>query len=158
MFDKIKALFKTQPTFEPSSDFNELLSLNLELIQLEKKIVSLEKQLVENQKQRDFLVPIAGFDSLEIEPLDQKERLRYAGMVSEFHDTILKAKIRTSVAEVRELLSNVGFTEGVPMNMSRDQYDFFLRGIEAGLWKIHEWASGLQAELKQNKSDINNIE
>lgn len=130
-------------------DYDEFLMLVKENSQLKKIKFQHEEQIKLLQGTRkENMVPVAGFDDLSHEPIDSKERMRYAGSVSDFYDSILKVKIRTSVAEIRELLSNVGFIEGVPHNINRNQYDFFLRGMEAGLWKISQWAEMLQAELK----------
>jgi len=146
MFKKLKLLLQGK-----LPDYNEYLSVTLELSEAQKTVDRLQKQIEENIRLQSRMVPLAGFDDLSHEPTDTKARMQYAATVGEFYDSILKVKIRTSVAEVRELLSNVGFTEGIPVaNMSRDQYDFFLRGMEAGLWKIHEWATLIQAELKQD--------
>jgi len=97
-------------------------------------------------------VPVAGFDDLSHEPIDAKERVAYAARVGSFHEDILRDKVRTSVAEIRELLASGSMVAGLH-TMKRSEYDAFLRGMEAGLWKIHEWATTLQGELRNENQD-----
>ena len=136
-------------------DYNEYL---IQTSELRKRIGEYEVELSHLKKQvtivgKQTTIPVAGFDDLSIEPTDEKQRKIYAARVDEFYEDILKKKIQVSIAEVRELLSAVGYTHNLPPNMTRDQYDFFLRGIEAFAWKIHEWATTLQGELRSG--DIN---
>jgi hypothetical protein len=98
------------------------------------------------------VIPVAGFDNLAHEPTDAKERVAYAARVGSFYDDVLRDKVRTSIAEIRELLSSGSMVAGLH-NMERGQYDSFLRGMEAGLWKIHEWAITLQGELRNENQD-----
>lgn len=117
--------------------------------QTELNVLRLEKAI--GVKKNTVLV--AGFDDLTTEPTDEKERKIYAARVDEFYEDILKKKVRVSVAEIREILSAIGYLQNIPNNMKRDQYDFFLRGMEAFAWKIHEWATILQGDARSG--DIN---
>ena len=101
-------------------------------------------------------VPLAGFDDLTVEPRFGETRQAYIGMVGEFFETVLHTKLKVSIAEIRDLLSNIGRQEGTPLHLSRTEYDFFLRGMEAGLWKIHDWCTNLQAERRQSLQDKEN--
>ncbi len=103
-------------------------------------------------------VPIAGFDDLTTEPIEGKSRQAYIERVSNFFDDILHRKIKVSIAEIRELLSNIGRQEGTPLHLSRTEYDMFLRGMEAAFWKLNDWATGLSAERKQTLQDKANDE
>jgi hypothetical protein len=64
----------------------------------------------------------------------------------------------TSIADIRELLSNIHVANGFPQNMQRNEYDFFLRGMEAFAWKINEWAISLQGERREVLQDKENQE
>lgn len=130
-------------------DYNEILVLKAELIAVRKQ---LRDALIENAKigKDKMVIPVSGFDNLDIEPLDEKERLRYAGRVDEFYQDILRPKIQVQIAEIRRLIANVGYESYIPPNISRDEYDHFLRGMEASLWGINDWATTLQGELKDN--------
>lgn len=97
-----------------------------------------------------------GFDDLNAEPSTGKKRDKYIADVVSFHDGILHRKLKTSIAEIRELLSNIGRQEGTPLNMPRVEYDMFLRGMEAFAWKINDWAMNLKAEQLQALQDKEN--
>lgn len=133
-------------------DYNEYIELAVENKKLRDRVFDLTFELenARSKKREDRSVLIAGFDTLDYEPTDAKERKAYAATVAEFFDTILKEKIKSGVASTRAALSSVGYEVGTPPNMTRTEYDHFLRGIEAGLWKIHDWCTVLQAELRDN--------
>jgi hypothetical protein len=136
-------------------DYNEYMirtsGLVSQLREANDRVRFLEAQLKENTERLGMpQIYVSGFDSLAHEPTDGKERLVYAGQVSSFYEEILREKIRVSISEIRESLAAVGTGLGLPQNMTRTEYDFLLRGMEAGLWKIHDWATMLQGEL-QNK-------
>lgn len=147
LIEKIRRFFNIGPL-----DYTEYLlrvnTLSNELAHAKERINSLSRQLEEKTKNQSNLIFVSGFDDLSHEPTDAKERERYASEVSDFYERTLKAKIRTSIAEVRESLAALSIGVGLPQNMTREQYDFTLRGMEAGFWKIHEWATILQGELK----------
>lgn len=125
---------------------NTFYALQAENVSLKMRIEKLEADLQKSP------IPLAGFDSLDIEPSDTNERIAYAAQVDEFHESILKKKLYISIAEIRELLGKFVFDQrGLPHNMTRVEFDFFLRGMEAGLWKIHDWATRLQGELQELK-------
>lgn len=124
-------------------DYNDYLELRAKRLDDGRHIAELEKRI----EQYCRLVKVAGFDDLSHEPTGKKEREQYAGRVAEFHQDILGVKLRTSVAEIREMLAAVGRPPELH-HMTREQYDFFLRGMEAGMWKIHDWATLLEGELK----------
>ena len=136
-------------------DYNEYLILTSKLRQkiseqtVEIKNLQTEKTIVEKQ----MVIPVSGFDDLATEPTDEKQRKIYAARVDEFYEDILKQKVRVSISQIREILSAIGYLQNIPPNMNRDQYDFFLRGMEAFAWKIHDWATTLQGELRSG--DIN---
>lgn len=98
--------------------------------------------------QSNFSVPISGLDSTDSEPTDEAKRKEYCIEVDNFFEMILKDKLITSIADFRGLLSNVGMQEGIPTNMPRSEYDSFLRGMEASMWKLHGWCLLMQAERK----------
>lgn len=117
----------------------ENMKLRLELAV--SKLKSEEKNRVD--------VPVAGFDSTDTEPTDRSARAEYIKEVTNFHDTILFPKLKTSIAEVRRLLSNITPERNVPANMTRPEYDAFLRGMEAMAWKIHNWCIVLAGERRE---------
>lgn len=106
-----------------------------------------------HQSKKKITVPLVGFDSTSFEPTDTSARIGYLGQVDEFYEGILKDKLRGSIAEIRELLAGAVIDRSLPQNMTREQYDFLLRGMEAGLWKINDWAITLQGELRQKKDE-----
>lgn len=128
-------------------DYNEYANVTKALYDERKRVRALQEQLGITELD----LQVSGFDDLSHEPTDAKERMQYAARVSEFYEEILKNKIRTSIAEIRESLAAVGTGFGLPQNMTRTEYDFLLRGMEAGLWKIHDWATLLQGELKNKE-------
>lgn len=95
-----------------------------------------------------FKVPIIGLDTSDKEPADEAKRKDYCIEVDNFFEFILKDKLTTSIAEIRRLLSNVGMEEGIPINMPRVEYDSFLRGMEASMWRLYIWCELKQAERK----------
>lgn len=115
----------------------------------------LQKQLLFQQTSHKD-IPISGFDDLTVEPDEGTSRKQYIADVTTFFNNILHRKLKASIAEIRELLSNIGRQEGTPLSMSRVEYDMFLRGMEAFAWKIHDWADGLDAESKQELQDKEN--
>lgn len=136
-------------------DYNEYL---LQTSELRRRLSERELELAHYKKQATIVtkqtaIPVAGFDDLSIEPTDEKQRKIYAARVDEFYEDIFKKKIYVSISEIREILSAIGYLQHIPPNMNRDQYDFFLRGMEAFAWKIHDWATTLQGELRSG--DIN---
>jgi hypothetical protein len=131
-------------------------------IKLKLELEYTKLQLNETKAQLRFLqtshkdIPLAGFDDLSSEPAEGKSRQKYIADVTRFFDNILHRKIKVSIAEIRELLSNIGRQEGTPLSMSRVEYDMFLRGMEAAFWKMHDWAISLDAERKQDLQDKEN--
>ena len=125
-------------------DYDEYMRVTKALYEERKRSHHLQEQLGITE----LTLQVAGFDDLSHEPTDAKERMQYAARVGEFYEEVLKDKIRTSIAEIRETLAAVGTGGGLPQNMTRSEYDYLLRGMEAGLWKIHDWATILQGELK----------
>jgi hypothetical protein len=117
----------------------------------------MNKILSDSQK-RNKIITVVGFDDNEAEPIDAVARKEYVKEVDIFYDNILKKKLTTSIADIRELLSNIHVANGFPQNMQRDQYDYFLRGMEAFAWKINEWATTLQGERREVLQDKENQE
>lgn len=145
-------LFYTKPE---SVSRSEHIKLQIEYEALKAQYEEMRKQLLFSQStHRD--VPIAGFDSLDVEPVKTKDRSQYIADVTLFFENIFHRKLQVSVAEIRELLSNIGRQEGTPLSMSRVEYDMFLRGMEAMCWKIHDWAQSLDAESRQYLQDEEN--
>ncbi len=101
-------------------------------------------------------VLVAGFDSTDDEPTDPLARQEYVKNVDFFMDAVLNTKLKCSIADIREMLSNIGVAQGLPQNMQRNEYDFFLRGMEAFAWKMHEWATRLQGERRSQLQDKEN--
>jgi hypothetical protein len=129
----------------------ENLKLRAEKILVETEVDSLSQEnqiLKEKLKARE--IPVAGFDSTEPEPADLGERKQYCADISVFYDNILGIKLKMGVAEVRELIARMN---RLPMaeNMSRSEYDFFLRGTESAYWNIHDWCIQRKAELENYK-------
>lgn len=100
-------------------------------------------------------IPTVGFDDTHVEPQDTKSRRQYCADVKVFYDNILNSKIKNAVAETRHLLSNVRMDENMPSHMTRSEYDYFVRGMEAGFWAINDWAIHLSGELQENNYEIN---
>lgn len=109
-----------------------------------------------NQSPKKIGVPIAGFDSTDDEPTDVIARQEYIKEVDFFMDRVLNSKLKCSIADIREMLSNINVAQGLPQNMQRNEYDFFLRGMEAFAWKMHEWATRLQGERRSELQDKEN--
>jgi hypothetical protein len=133
----------------------EYLKLKLELEYTKLQLSEIKQQLLFQQASHKD-IPVSGFDDLEVEPITGKKRQKYIADVTTFFDNILHRKIKSSIAEIRGLLSNIGRQEGTPLSMSRVEYDMFLRGMEASLWKMHDWAINLDAERKQDLIDKEN--
>ena len=136
-----------------------------------KEVARLKAELQEEKRARlrDFLntplnnpppkkigVPVAGFDSTDDEPTDPVARQEYVKNVDFFMDEVLNNKLKCSIADIREMLSNIGVAQGLPQNMQRNEYDFFLRGMEAFAWKMHEWATRIQGERRSQLQDKEN--
>lgn len=146
MFQKIKLLIQGK-----LPDYNEYLQVASELQLARQKIFDLEMEKLHREKsKRGDKIQVAGFDNMDLEPTDEKERVSYAAQVDEFYQNILRDKIYTSIGDIRQLLSLASASPGFE-RVPRAQYDFFLRGMEAGLWKIVDWVEGLQAELASKK-------
>lgn len=147
---------RIQKWFSPEGvSYSEHLKLRVELEATKFQLEEVKKQLLfKTASHKDF--PIAGFDDLQSEPLKPKDRAQYIADVTLFFENIFHNKLKNTVAEVRELLSNIGRHEGTPLNMSRVEYDMFLRGMEAMCWKIIDWAQNLDAESKQVLQDNEN--
>jgi len=132
--------------------YTDHLTLRAEYEDLKIRYADLQKKvLFQSANHRD--VPVAGFDDLRVEPEKDKDSKQYIADVQVFFENIFHRKLKVSIAEVRELLSNIGRQEGTPLSMSRTEYDMFLRGMEAAFWKIHDWAIDLDAETKQPLQD-----
>lgn len=144
---KIKSFFEVKPE-DYTTNALLIRDLTSQLREANDRVRYLEALGRENLEKQSKLIFVAGFDDLSHEPTDTEARKKYAAQVSEFYEDVLKAKIRTSIAEIRESLAAVGTGVGLPQNMTRTEYDFLLRGMEAGLWKIHDWATLLQGELR----------
>lgn len=117
-----------------------------------------QKEINELLRKKSKIVTIAGFDNNEAEPSDPVQRQEYVKEVDIFYDNILKKKLTTSIADIRELLSNIHVANGFPQNMQRNEYDFFLRGMESFAWKMNEWATTLQGERREVLQDKENQE
>ena len=129
-------------------------------LQMMKAKLQLMKDHAENlealyEKIKKPVVPVVGFDDISSEPQDTKQRLQYCADVKVFYDNILNSKIKNGVAETRHLLSNISKDANMPENMTRSEYDMFVRGMEAGFWAINDWCIRLSGELQENKYIIN---
>lgn len=125
-------------------------------LKIKEKELSFQKEINKILQDRSRIVTVVGFDDNESEPIDPAKRVEYIKDVDIFYDNILKKKLTTSIADIRELLSNIHVANGFPQNMQRNEYDFFLRGMEAFAWKINEWAINLQGERRQSLQDKEN--
>lgn len=100
---------------------------------------------------------IAGFDSMDSEPTDEKARKDYVSEVDMFFESILGPKLKTVLGEVR-----ADFGRVIPqheldgLGMTREQYDWYLRGMEGMAWKIHDWCMTLQGERRSMLQDNEN--
>lgn len=135
--------------------FKECHKAKEDLYKKEKEL-QFQKEINEILSKRSKIVTVVGFDDNDAEPNDLAKRIEYVKEVDVFYDNILKKKLTTSIADIRELLSNIHVANGFPQNMQRDQYDYFLRGMEAFAWKINEWAINLQGERRQSLQDKEN--
>lgn len=131
---------------------------NKEALYKKEKELQLQQEINEILNKKFKIITIAGFDDNEAEPSDPVKRAEYVKEVDIFYDNILKKKLTTSIADIRELLSNIHVANGFPQNMQRNEYDFFLRGMEAFAWKINEWATTLQGERREALQDKENQE
>lgn len=125
---------------------------------IKEKELSFQKEINEILRKKSKVTTIAGFDDNEAEPNDPAKRVEYVKEVDIFYENILKKKLTTSIADIRELLSNIHVAGGFPQNMQRNEYDFFLRGMESFAWKINEWATTLQGERREVLQDKENQE
>lgn len=136
------------------------------LFQPQKTIKNLEQQLkaeklrsqlykmnIEQSRKKDPITLVAGFDSTEVEPQDAKERLEYCEQVFIFYENILKEKLRAQIAKIRQDLALIQGQEAY--GLSRDQYDFLLRGMEAQCWALDEWCQLRAAERRSVLSEEN---
>ena len=103
-----------------------------------------------------IIIPVAGFDSTDDEPTNPLERKEYIKEVDFFMDRVLNSKLKCSIADIREMLSNVSVAQGLPYNMQRSEYDWYLRGMSDHAWKMHEWATRLQGERRSELQDKEN--
>jgi hypothetical protein len=150
MMNIFKGLFKGHEV-----SLTEHLQLRAELQSLKIQNEEYKRRLL-FQQTTHHEVPISGFDDLRTAPVEPKKRAQYIADVTIFFDNILHRKLKTSIAEVRSLLSNIGRQEGTPLSMPRNEYDMFLRGMEAAFWKMHDWAKSLEAETQQGLQDKEN--
>ena len=147
--------------FVSKNDFNKLkteLDLQKKELAYREKELHFQKTLNRILVDKYKIVTVVGFDDNDAEPFDPAKRAEYVKEVDIFYDNILKKKLTTSIADIRELLSNIHVANGFPQNMQRDQYDYFLRGMEAFAWKINEWATTLQGERREVLQDKENQE
>lgn len=127
------------------------------LMETEKEL-AFQKEVNEILQKKTQITTVVGFDDNDAEPTDPAKRVEYVKEVDIFYDNILKKKLITSIADIRELLSNIHVANGFPQNMQRNEYDFFLRGMESFAWKIVEWATTLQGERREVLQDKENQE
>lgn len=128
-------------------DYNAHLALINQNTQLSTYVKQLEKQIAAKRRAEFLSIPIDPFDSFEDEPGTGDERKRYVAEVDDFYERILKKKIGSSVGRIRQLLASPVQEYATT---DRLEYDAFVRGMEAGLWKIHDWATVIQAENREN--------
>jgi len=148
---KIKTYFVSRAKYDKMREnFETILDLNEEL----------QAELVLQRKLNKFGAPkkielnVVGFDDNDCEPSEPAAREEYIKDVDYFYDKVLKSKLKTSVADIREMLSNVHIPDG--LNMRRGEFDFYLRGMESMAWKMSEWATNLQAERRADLQDKEN--
>jgi len=131
----------------------ELLELKREMSVLRAGAASAKTMVGKGPK---IEIPIAGFDDLTYEPIDAENRQGYIERVDEFYTDILQKKLYVSISQLRELYGNA-YMESLGVNVSRGEYDWFTRGMEAGLFKIDEWCNTLKSErasiLQENENN-----
>lgn len=125
--------------------YKQNAQLRLELVATQLEVAKLKKSL---EKKNTYLdeVPVAGFDSMDSEPADYEQRRSYVNTMVEAYRVGVKDKLKTTVAETRKLLSNMSTEPGVPDSMSRSEYDYFVRGMEAMAIKMNSWFTLLESE------------
>lgn len=111
---------------------------------------------LKNQPPKKISVPIAGFDSTDDEPVEAIARQEYVKNVDFFMDAVLNTKLKCSIADIRELLSNVSVVQGLPYNMQRSEYDWYLRGMSDHAQKMYEWGMRIQGERRAALQDKEN--
>jgi len=130
--------------------------LGKQVLQLRANQAALQ-QALQDERNKTRGIPlrlISGIDDTEVEPSDTKEREEYTAQVQLFYDNILDAKLRSSIARVRQQLAQVG-GQG-QYEMTREQFDHFLRGMEAMAWSLREWCETLSAERRAALQDKEN--
>lgn len=143
MFQKLKEFFRGK---------GELMQQNLQMKLIIKQLQIKNQELensVETLTRRQTLgdaFPVAGFDSLNFEPTDTASRREMANEISMCYETYLEDKFKGSIGEIRQLLSAAHPEVGMPTNMTRAEYDWFVRGMEAGILKIDRWCTLMQSE------------
>jgi len=144
----LKKYFVTRAAYDLERNFWHDRALVLE------KEIDLLKEINKFSKQKKIELKVVGFDDNDCEPSDPIAREEYVKDVDYFYDKVLKSKLKTSVADIREMLSNVHIPDG--LNMRRGEFDFYLRGMESMAWKMNEWATILQAERRADLQDKEN--
>ena len=134
--------------------------LTLETIRKDNEIETLRKLNVvlskPGKKIQPSIVTVVGFDDNECEPIEPVARSEYVKDVDYFQDKILKDKLKATIANIREMLSNIHIAQGMPPSMTRVEYDAYLRGMESMAWKMDEWATTLQGERRENLQEEEN--
>jgi hypothetical protein len=102
------------------------------------------------------VVPVAGFDTTFDEPQEPMARKKYIEDVDYFADAVLNNKLKCAIADIREMLSNVVVVQGLPYNMQRSEYDWYLRGMHDHAWKMYEWMITCQGERRSRLQDKEN--
>lgn len=139
-------MFKNFLKKRRNKDLQKIFALSAENRRLKDTEARLESE--KNILKQRFNVGIPGVSIFSGEPLDEKNREAFVGDVHIFFDEILKKKIENLVAEVRQELASI--TSGSQYGITRNDYDWFLRGTENALWKLYEWGETLSGEHQQN--------
>lgn len=119
---------------------SEILRLRAENISLALDNAKLEKKVKNNISK----IPVSGFDELSSEPSDTKERAEYVDQVSAFYLNIFRDKLRDVIAVTRHSLAQAN--NHLEYNLTREQYDYLLRGMESQCWAFDEWCQTLMGE------------
>lgn len=119
----------------------------------ERDLLQVKVTTLENARKRAVKVIETGVG--DPEPNDSKERSEYVGLVSNFYQGILEAKLRHMIAVIREEQDTI-FIGSVPEGMTRAEYDLVLKGTSNGFKLLMEWGELLSGEHVRNTTRVTN--
>lgn len=150
-------LFGLYPSRDAKEEFNRLNAVikeqgrDLTLITRDRDRLSAElmgKEALERKAHR--IINVAAGDPT---PVEEESRKAYVARVNEFAD-ILEPKFMSIIATAREELDWSGFNDhqhaGLPFGMTRDQYDWMMRGTSNFGKLILDWLDAMRNEHLAN--------